>query len=101
MRIVPILSNSGMLQTHWNAFETIEKGILVIDASGFWGRQFASHLPLRKKISLFHFDLENTEAELYDCISKADVVFDLATVNRPQCDQRTGRVGRLNVLRAD
>ena len=60
------------------------KNVLITGAKGFIGRNLAAHLKPRQDVRLFEYDLGNTDTELYDWASQADVVFHLAGVNRPQ-----------------
>lgn len=60
------------------------KTVLITGAGGFIGRNLVAHLTRRPDFQLLQYDLDNTEAELCDWAARADVVFHLAGVNRPQ-----------------
>lgn len=71
--------------------------ILVTGAKGFVGRNLVENLkcirdgknktrPAIKIDEIFEIDIDSTEAELDEVCSKADFVFNLAGVNRPQND---------------
>ena len=58
--------------------------VLITGARGFLGRNLAAHLARREDVQVFPYDLENEEAQLRDWLARADVVFHLAGVNRPE-----------------
>lgn len=60
------------------------KTVLVTGANGFIGRNLLTVLKWLENVEVIRFDSENTIEELHDMVSKADFVFHLAGVNRPQ-----------------
>jgi UDP-2-acetamido-2,6-beta-L-arabino-hexul-4-ose reductase len=71
------------------------KSVLVTGAKGFIGRNLVAHLVRMDDVEVLPFDLENSETELQGWLGRADVVFHLAGVNRPQSveEYQTGNVG--------
>lgn len=57
--------------------------ILITGATGFLGRNLATHLSEPDSADLFLFDVDNSAADLHEWLSDADIVFHLAGVNRP------------------
>ncbi len=57
--------------------------ILVTGARGFVGRNLVQALRLRADVELFEYDLGFPEQPFCDALTRADVVFHLAGVNRP------------------
>ncbi len=66
--------------------------VLVTGASGFIGKNLISHLARQPEIEILAIDQENDPKELSAAVAKADFVFHLAGVNRPQneAEFRTG-----------
>ena len=62
------------------------RNVLVTGAKGFIGRNLLAHLARMDDVEVFRYDLENSEAELKDWLGRADVVFHLAGINRPQSE---------------
>ena len=60
------------------------KRVLVTGAKGFIGRNVCARMVNLEGLEVFHFDIENEEAELKAWLNHADVVFHLAGINRPQ-----------------
>jgi UDP-2-acetamido-2,6-beta-L-arabino-hexul-4-ose reductase len=60
------------------------KTVLITGAEGFIGRNLAAHLEHRDEVRVLKYDLGNTEDELRSWAARADVVFHLAGVNRPE-----------------
>lgn len=58
--------------------------VLITGAQGFIGRNLAAHLACLEDLQVHHFDVDNQESELEAWLAKADIVFHLAGVNRPQ-----------------
>ena len=56
---------------------------LITGIKGFIGRNLAQHLRERDDVELLEFHRHSTSAELRDAVARADVVFHLAGVNRP------------------
>ena len=71
------------------------KNVLVTGSAGFVGKNLVETLRLRKDVTLSTFDIENNPSELHALVSKADFIFHLAGVNRPQNEEefRTGNTG--------
>ncbi len=82
------------------ARKRIVKTVLITGSRGFIGRNLAAHLRLRDDVRLLGYDLDNTETELRDGASQADVIFHLAGVNRPQdpAEFETGNAGSTEQL---
>ena len=68
--------------------------IVVTGAKGFIGRNLIAWLNQRPDYRIYSYDLGNTQEELSQALSVADVVFHLAGVNRPQLESefQTGNV---------
>lgn len=60
------------------------KNVLITGARGFIGRNLTAHLGRQNDLQLFLFDVDSSKAELNDWLGRADVIFHLAGVNRPQ-----------------
>lgn len=61
--------------------------IFVTGSSGFIGKNLLEWLKIKPGIEVCPFDLEDSEADLERGLDKADIVFHLAGVNRPETDQ--------------
>jgi UDP-2-acetamido-2,6-beta-L-arabino-hexul-4-ose reductase len=74
--------------------------VLITGADGFIGRNLRLHLAERSDVDVLCFTLENKPAELGELVEKADFVFHLAGVNRPQDPQEfvTGNLDLTRVL---
>lgn len=57
--------------------------VLVTGSKGFIGSNLIAKLNTLKECNVLEIDLNNTEYELYSNLLKADIVFHLAGVNRP------------------
>ena len=57
---------------------------LVTGAKGFIGRNLVAHLARREGLQVFAHDMDSQETELVEWLGRADAVFHLAGVNRPQ-----------------
>ncbi|AEJ18687.1 NAD-dependent epimerase/dehydratase family protein [Gracilinema caldarium] len=68
--------------------------ILVTGAQGFIGKNLIVALGRNKELCIHQFDKDNTDAELADGIAKADCVYHLAGINRPETPEefKTGNV---------
>ncbi len=71
------------------------KNVLVTGSAGFVGKNLVETLRLREDVALTTFDIENDPSEFHALISRADFIFHLAGVNRPQNEEefRTGNTG--------
>ncbi|MCL2200854.1 MAG: NAD-dependent epimerase/dehydratase family protein [Oscillospiraceae bacterium] len=58
--------------------------ILITGASGFIGKNLKANLCSRGEDNLLCFDLPQTEEDLQELVRRADLVFHLAGVNRPE-----------------
>jgi UDP-2-acetamido-2,6-beta-L-arabino-hexul-4-ose reductase len=58
--------------------------ILITGANGFLGRNLFVRLNELDKYVVYQFDKDQPEAELFDILSKVDIIFHLAGVNRPK-----------------
>ena len=58
--------------------------VLVTGADGFVGRNLCVALGRREGVEVFRYDLTSEPAALGDALARADVVFHLAGVNRPE-----------------
>jgi UDP-2-acetamido-2,6-beta-L-arabino-hexul-4-ose reductase len=61
--------------------------VVVTGSKGFVGRNLCSVLRSMKNIAIFEFDCDNSQEYLEGMLGKADVIFHLAGVNRPKCDE--------------
>lgn len=61
-----------------------ETRVLITGANGFIGRNLEANLRLQPRLELLLFDLPQTVEDLGRLASKADFIFHLAGVNRPQ-----------------
>lgn len=61
----------------------MSKTVLVTGAEGFVGRNLCVTLACITELTVLKFDLSNTQDELSEFASRADLVFHLAGVNRP------------------
>ena len=102
--------------TEWSGektdhFEVCTMNVLVTGAAGFLGRNLVENLknirdgknrtrPLLSIGEIYEYDIDSTAEELDEWCSKADFVFNLAGVNRPEdpADFRTGNCGFAAVL---
>jgi len=62
----------------------ISVNILITGASGFIGKNLKANLCSRGEDNLLCFDLPQTEEDLQELVRRADLVFHLAGVNRPE-----------------
>lgn len=71
------------------------KTVLVTGSEGFIGKNLCAHLATDKEIELLRFSHQSTDEDLQAYIQKADIVFHLAGVNRPQKEEEfdTGNRG--------
>jgi UDP-2-acetamido-2,6-beta-L-arabino-hexul-4-ose reductase len=76
------------------------KNVLVTGARGFIGRNLCAALRRMEWVLLQEFDLGSTGGELDEALNRADVIFHLAGVNRPQHEEefRTGNTGSTEEL---
>jgi UDP-2-acetamido-2,6-beta-L-arabino-hexul-4-ose reductase len=58
--------------------------VLITGARGFVGRNLCTVLKRQEGLCLIEIDVEQTQQELAEALGKADVIFHLAGVNRPQ-----------------
>lgn len=58
--------------------------VLVTGANGFVGKNLVAELNLKENIEIFKFDIDTDQSLLDEYCQKADFVFHLAGVNRPQ-----------------
>jgi UDP-2-acetamido-2,6-beta-L-arabino-hexul-4-ose reductase len=61
--------------------------ILITGSKGFVGRNLVAALRRRDGLSLFEYDLGSHAAVLDEALRRADVIFHLAGVNRPQAEE--------------
>ena len=71
------------------------KIVLVTGSSGFLGSNLCTALARREDIELIRFDREDPESLLDEAAGKADVIYHLAGINRPESDDEfvSGNVG--------
>ena len=71
------------------------KSVLITGSNGFVGRNLTISLAQRNDIKLTGFDVDDDQTTLSSLLSKADFVFHLAGVNRPQYVEEfaTGNAG--------
>lgn len=62
----------------------MKRTVLITGAGGFIGRNLAARLTSREDLEILRCYRETTDGELTEMAAKADVVFHLAGVNRPQ-----------------
>jgi len=69
--------------------------VLITGARGFVGRNLVEVLRRRDDVELCEFDVGFPEQQLWDGLDRADVVFHLAGINRPQTpgEYETGNAG--------
>ena len=74
--------------------------VLITGAKGFIGRHLVARLSRCADLELCEYDVGNSNAELHQWATAADVVFHLAGVNRPQQVEEfeTGNAGLTNTL---
>lgn len=60
------------------------KNVLITGAQGFIGKNLQAVLKTRNDITLHVFDIEDSQSVLEEYLKKADFIFHLAGVNRPQ-----------------
>lgn len=60
------------------------KKILVTGSSGFIGKNLLSVLRTRKDVTVFTYDIENSESQLFEYLAEAEIVYHFAGINRPQ-----------------
>jgi len=63
------------------------KTILITGAYGFMGRNLVARLQCDDDVELLLFGTEQTGEDLYDYLGRADFIFHLAGVNRPDNDE--------------
>ena len=68
--------------------------IVITGARGFIGRNLIAHLAQQEEVQIFGFDLGQSLPELEAALAKADIVFHLAGINRPESPEEftTGNV---------
>ncbi|SKA09536.1 polysaccharide biosynthesis C-terminal domain-containing protein [Selenihalanaerobacter shriftii] len=66
--------------------------ILVTGSKGFIGQNFMETLQRQEDITILTFDKENSYSELKEMLTKADFIFHLAGVNRPENDEEFMKV---------
>ncbi len=62
------------------------KTVLITGASGFIGQNLCATLERDGNLSILKFNIENTEQELREYVERADFIFHLAGVNRPETE---------------
>jgi UDP-2-acetamido-2,6-beta-L-arabino-hexul-4-ose reductase len=69
--------------------------ILITGSSGFIGHALCMELERREGVTLLRHDIENSSEDLHAALARADVIFHLAGVNRPQDPKEfeTGNAG--------
>ena len=84
------------------------KNVLVTGSAGFIGRNLVEALKRKKEVAVLASDVDTAPAEVERFLAKADVIYHLAGVNRPQnpAEYEIGNAGatrdlitRLNALR--
>jgi len=71
------------------------KVVLVTGSSGFIGKNLIERLIQCEDVDILAFDQENESSNLIDFVKKADIIFHLAGVNRPEKEDefKSGNVG--------
>jgi UDP-2-acetamido-2,6-beta-L-arabino-hexul-4-ose reductase len=74
--------------------------VLITGGNGFLGRNLACHLRERKCSNIAIFDRDDSIADLEDQLRKADIIFHLAGVNRPEdpSDFEKGNTGLTELI---
>lgn len=70
----------------------MKKTVLVTGSEGFVGRNLILKLKELGRYRVFTYDIENTDEELRNYLSEADVVYHLAGVNRPKDESEFSKV---------
>ena len=60
------------------------RNVLVTGAKGFIGRNLCARLAVREDLVIDQYDIESSEAELENALSRADIIYHFAGVNRPE-----------------
>ena len=69
--------------------------ILVTGSKGFVGKNLCVAIRQQKQLTLYEYDLDNSQAELHKALEVADIIFHLAGINRPKdiSEYQTGNAG--------
>jgi UDP-2-acetamido-2,6-beta-L-arabino-hexul-4-ose reductase len=69
--------------------------VLITGSGGFIGRNLTAHLKGREGVTLLLHDIDNSRSDLHASLARADVIFHLAGINRPQDPREfeTGNAG--------
>ena len=69
--------------------------VLVTGARGFIGRNLIAHVQAHQSCVVTPFNIDNSAAELHAALEKADIVYHLAGINRPETAEEfeTGNAG--------
>ena len=62
----------------------MELTVLVTGAAGFVGRNLCAALAARPDLTLYRIDIQDSQRSQDEAIERADLVFHLAGVNRPE-----------------
>ncbi|MCE5207431.1 MAG: NAD-dependent epimerase/dehydratase family protein [Chloroflexi bacterium] len=63
------------------------KKVLITGSQGFIGKNLAVVLKRRPDVDLIEFDLDSPKGLLEEALAEADVIYHLAGVNRPECEE--------------
>ncbi len=58
--------------------------VLVTGSNGFVGRNLIAHLKRLDELTIYPYDFDSAEIELFNGLAQADIIYHLAGVNRPK-----------------